>query len=182
MRLLNVPILLVLLTFVSCVSSGKSLRNTRFGKKSPKAKTTTTRNTPTKPTTFAVSPTSPREASTFFREWKGTPYKYGGTTKAGVDCSALVLHFYADIYRLQLKRVTRDQYKQGIPVSKQKLQFGDLVFFKNSRKNAPVDHVGVYAGNGRFFHASTSRGATFSNLSDSYYKARYVGARRLVRN
>jgi lipoprotein Spr len=178
MKLLTTSTFLIFVfALSSCSSAQKSLRQRRFETKTEQKRQTA------EPSHLENSllpiPNEAKKASSFFAEWKGTPYRFGGNTKSGVDCSALVGRFYRDVYNMSLKRQTRDQFGQGRPIRKSELQFGDLVFFKNSRKNAPVDHVGIYVGNNLFFHASTSRGVMFSNLTESYYANRYVEARRM---
>jgi len=108
----------------------------------------------------------------------GTPYAYGGSTRNGIDCSGLTSTVYSSAINKQLPRSTRDQYQQGMRISKDKLQFGDLVFF-NTTGRTP-SHVGIYIEDDLFVHASVSYGVTISSLESSYYKKRFVGARRLV--
>jgi cell wall-associated NlpC family hydrolase len=107
----------------------------------------------------------------------GTPYRWGGTSaEQGFDCSGLTLVSYR-LNGLDLPRVSYHQYAAGRPVSRQKLQQGDLVFFA-TRGGNQVSHVGMYIGGGRFIHAPRS-GQTVrtENLSNSYYQRTFVGAR-----
>lgn len=181
MKLYTISTFLLLgFLLASCSSTQKSLRQKRYESKSEQKRKSA--EPKLHENSLVPIPNEALEASTFFSEWQGTPYKYGGNSKSGVDCSALVGHFYRDVYNMNLKRQTSEQVGQGRPVKKSELQFGDLVFFKNSRKNSPVDHVGIYVGNDMFFHASTSRGVMFSKLSESYYANRYVEARRMFSN
>ncbi len=108
----------------------------------------------------------------------GVPYDFGGSSKEGIDCSALTSKVYSASANLSLPRSTRDQYKVGSAVSKGNLQFGDLVFF-NTTGHGP-SHVGIYVEDDLFVHASVSYGVTFSSLESSYYKKRFIGARRVV--
>jgi cell wall-associated NlpC family hydrolase len=108
----------------------------------------------------------------------GTPYAYGGSTKNGIDCSGFTSSVYANAVRKQLPRSTREQYRVGSSVGKNELQFGDLVFF-NTTGRSP-SHVGIYIEDDLFVHASVSYGVTISSLESSYYKKRFIGARRLV--
>ncbi|MFD1926808.1 NlpC/P60 family protein [Sporosarcina siberiensis] len=109
--------------------------------------------------------------------YKGTPYKLGGTTTAGFDCSAYVQRVFKD-NGYSVPRDTRSQYATGTPVSKSNLQTGDLVFFNTSGKG--VSHVGIYIGASNFIHASTSKGVMISSIYDPYYwGSKYVGARRV---
>lgn len=113
-------------------------------------------------------------------EWIGTPYWYGGGTKNGIDCSALVQKLYDAAGNIVLPRTARTQYEIGIPIeSIEDLEFGDLVFF-NTRKRVYVSHVGIYLGHSLFAHASSKYGVTISSLQSPYYKKRFIGARRLT--
>ena len=109
--------------------------------------------------------------------WIGTPYKYGGTTKAGVDCSAFVGHIYKEVYNIQLHRVADDIRKDVTLITRSELREGDVVFFTNSKGR--VSHVGIYLKDGLFVHSSTSRGVIISRLDDKYWSAHfYKGGRR----
>ncbi|HEY7751073.1 MAG TPA: C40 family peptidase [Ignavibacteriaceae bacterium] len=115
-------------------------------------------------------------------KYLNTPYKYGGTTKSGIDCSALTQNLFRDVLSIDLLRSARLQYSQGVPVgSKQDLQFGDLVFF-NTRQRVKPGHVGIYIGENLFAHASTSKGVTISSMDHDYYSHRYMGGRRIDSN
>jgi cell wall-associated NlpC family hydrolase len=108
----------------------------------------------------------------------GAPYTYGGNSKEGIDCSGFTVRVYESATRKQLPRTTREQYQVGDPVEKDRLQFGDLVFF-NTTGRAP-SHVGIYIEDDLFAHASVTRGVTFSSLESTYYRSRFIGARRVV--
>lgn len=109
--------------------------------------------------------------------WAGTPYRLGGDSFRGVDCSALVQHVFHETFRLELPRTTGEQVHRGDPVDRAELQPGDLVFF---RPPGPYDHVGIYLGEGRFFHASTSRGVMISELDNRYWQRHFWQARRTL--
>jgi len=113
----------------------------------------------------------------FYREWKGTPYRYGGISRRGVDCSAFTFIAYREVYDLVLPRMTREQMGIGRTVGREHLIVGDLLFFKTGAK---VLHVGIYLGQDEFIHASTSIGVTKSNLNNPYWSPRFINARRLV--
>lgn len=112
----------------------------------------------------------------FHREWKGTPYRYGGMSKRGVDCSAFVYLAYKDILGRKLPRTTADQKNLGHKVSKRELKTGDLVFFKTGWSTR---HVGIYLSESKFLHASTSQGVMISTLNNSYWKRKYWLSRSL---
>ena len=112
----------------------------------------------------------------FFKEWQGTQYGYGGTNQQRVDCSALMVHAYSDLYSIQLPRTTEDQAKLGKRVKQRKLQAGDLVFFKTGFNRR---HVGIYLDDGVFVHASESGGVMKSSLESGYWSDRFWKARRI---
>ena len=107
----------------------------------------------------------------------GVPYKWGGITTKGFDCSGLVWYVF-DKNKITLPRTADVQYKKGKTVTIGNLQKGDLVFFTTYEPGA--SHVGIYLEKGKFIHASSSKGVMVSNLSDSYWKPRYLGARRII--
>ena len=110
-------------------------------------------------------------------EWWGTPYRMGGNTKDGVDCSAFSQIFLQDIYATSIPRTAQQQYDNcAHPSSQEPLQKGDLVFFGSSQRN--ITHVGVYIANNKFVHASTSKGVMISDLNDNYWSNRYIGGGR----
>lgn len=112
-----------------------------------------------------------------YPRWKGTHYRWGGSTHKGVDCSALMQHLFRDSLQKSLPRTTFQQIRNGRKVSKNNLKPGDLVFFKTS----PGDrHVGVYVGDHQFIHASKIEGVTISSLDNQYWVDHYETARRLV--
>jgi lipoprotein Spr len=112
-----------------------------------------------------------------YTKWKGTHYRWGGTSHKGVDCSALMQHIFSESLHTDLPRSTFQQIKNGQRVDKAALKAGDLVFFKT---RPGVRHVGVYLGNAQFMHASSSQGVTISSLSSEYWDSHYETARRLA--
>jgi lipoprotein Spr len=115
--------------------------------------------------------------NSFIRQWLHIPYKYGGMSKSGIDCSGFSSIVMRDVYDIKISRTARDQYNNGEKVRDSWRVPGDLVFFKNVRGHG-VDHVGIYIGNNRFAHASTSKGVIVSDLDEDYYHKRYVGTCR----
>ncbi len=109
----------------------------------------------------------------------GIPYRFGGATpEAGFDCSGFVQYVFRQAAGLVLPRSSFEQIRQGVVVARDELQVGDLVFFNTMR--ATASHVGIYIGENRFIHAP-SRGKTVEivDITNSYWQARYDGARRL---
>lgn len=108
-------------------------------------------------------------------QWVGTPYRLGGTSQHGIDCSALVRNIFRDTFELDLPRSTRGQVHEGRPIDRQSLRAGDLVFF---RPPGAYNHVGIYVGDGHFLHASTSKGVIISRLDNVYWNRHYWQSRR----
>lgn len=108
--------------------------------------------------------------------WRGTPYAWGGMSRKGVDCSGFVMITLRDQFDAYLPRTTLKQSETGYAIEPSELQAGDLVFFKTGSK---VRHVGIYIEDGRFLHASTSKGVIISRLDNVYWKKHYWHARRL---
>jgi cell wall-associated NlpC family hydrolase len=108
---------------------------------------------------------------------RGSPYREGGSTPAGFDCSGFTQYVFAQ-YGVQLPREVRDQFRLGQPVSPQALAPGDLVFFTTTAAGA--SHVAIAVGGDEFVHAPASDGVVrVEHLSSSYWSSRYVGARRM---
>jgi len=113
----------------------------------------------------------------FINDWWAVRYRYGGTTKKGVDCSSYTGQLVQATYGVTLPRTARAQYGVTQRVSREDLQEGDLVFF-NTRGG--VSHVGVYVGNNHFTHSSCHDGVTISSLEDPYYSRKFISGGRLV--
>jgi probable lipoprotein NlpC len=112
------------------------------------------------------------------RQWYGTPYRYGGLDRGGVDCSGFVYRTFSDRFDMQLPRSTAQQTGVGTKVSRDELMPGDLVFFKTGSGENGL-HVGIYDTNDEFIHASTSKGVTRSSLNNVYWRKVYWQARRI---
>lgn len=121
---------------------------------------------------FASESALHREVS----EVLGTPYKAGGVSVKGFDCSGFTMFVFNQL-GIDLPHSSRSQAGLGDAVAKDDLRPGDLVFFNTDGKR--ISHVGIYMGNGQFSHASSNKGISYSKLSDSYYSKRYVTARRI---
>lgn len=118
------------------------------------------------------------EATTYL----GTPYRYGGMTRNGIDCSAFVLSVFGAAAGLSLPRVAASQAQEGEKIEKEDLQKGDLVFFSHGRR---ISHVGIVEsvsedGEVKFIHAATSKGVMVSSLNDSYWGPKYRFAKRMI--
>ncbi len=119
-----------------------------------------------------------RRLSQEVESYLGVPYRWGGTTRSGLDCSGFVSVVYLNATKLELPRKARAMFKFGRSISARELKFGDLVFFERI-ENDGISHVGIYLDRRQFAHASTSEGVVISTLDDVYYNSRFVGARRI---
>jgi len=118
------------------------------------------------------------------RSFTGTPYKYGGTTRSGMDCSGLTGNAYKAV-NLTLPRTTDGQATIGQKVKRKKVQPGDLVFFATGEKRRDITHVGIVTdvrsrSEVKFIHASTSLGVVETDMYSSYYRTRFRTARRII--
>ena len=113
----------------------------------------------------------------FIDDWFGTRYKYGGSTKRGIDCSALTGSLLMAVYGFAIPRTARQQYDASEKIKREDLKEGDLVFFNTT---GGVSHVGLYLDNDYFVHASSSQGVTITSLNDPYFAKRFIGAGRIL--
>lgn len=109
--------------------------------------------------------------------WSGVPYRFGGNSKKGIDCSAYTLRVYKEIFDLPLKRRVVDQRRQGTKIEPSDIRAGDLVFFN---PNTYPHHVGVALGDGRFVHVSSKKGVMISSLHTGYWAKYFREARRII--
>lgn len=107
----------------------------------------------------------------------GTSYKEAGVSTNGFDCSGFTMYIF-DKLGINLPHQSGSQYNMGTSVDRDDLREGDLVFFNTNGRG--VSHVGIYVGNGKFAHSSSSRGVIINSLSESYYVSKYVGAKRVM--
>ncbi len=136
---------------------------------------TTTLSTTTAPAAVPSTPLGPGhpEAASIALRYLGVPYRWGGDSPAtGFDCSGLVMYVYAQL-GIQLPHQAAAQYGYGVPVPRDQLVPGDLVFFDD------LSHVGIYIGNGEMVHAPQTGDVVSITPLSQYGGARYVGARRL---
>lgn len=113
--------------------------------------------------------------------WLRVPYRYGGNSRSGVDCSGLVLNTYQQVYTKKLNRSASEMlYGNCRKISRGNLREGDLVFFRVGQgRKRTVNHVGIYLKENRFIHASTSAGVIVSSLDEPYYRQRWIAAGRV---
>ena len=111
-----------------------------------------------------------------YKLWKGTPYRMGGMTTRGIDCSGFVLITFKALLDVRLPRTVDEQATLGRGIAPAELRSGDLVFFQTG---ATLRHVGIYLERGRFMHASTRGGVMISLLADGYWRQRFWQARRI---
>jgi len=159
---------------ISCNSSKRVVT-----KKSKTTKTTkTSSSTPSNATSKKIV-----NIINHAKSFKGTRYKYGGTTKKGMDCSGLIVTAFKKEDVL-LPRTTADLSKRGDWIDVKKVKEGDLLFFATSKNNRRINHVGIVTssrpGHVEFIHASSSRGVMISNLAERYWYLAYVQARRVL--
>ncbi|KFZ36282.1 hypothetical protein HR45_17415 [Shewanella mangrovi] len=158
MRLSVVLIISVLLLLLT----GCSSTNT------PAANSVTNTNAPLLPV---------KTLTAFEQQWRGVPYRFGGNSKRGIDCSAFVQLTYQQLANIRLPRTTEAQANQGFKVPLTAVTSGDLLFFKTGWSSR---HVGIYLSQNNFMHASTSEGVTISSLNTPYWREAFWQARRLI--
>lgn len=164
-----VPILLLILFVSSCKSSQNASQASNRKSTKTEAKT-------------AVS----KEANSiikYAKGYKGVKYKYGGTSKKGIDCSGLIYNSFK-AHDIAMPRTTKDLSATGNWVDLKKVQEGDLVFFATKKNSRKVNHVGIVTDTQNdevsFIHASTSRGVMISKISERYWYFAFVQARRYL--
>jgi cell wall-associated NlpC family hydrolase len=132
-----------------------------------------------KPAEVAPSDVDGREVVREAKRYIGTPYRLGGTTSGGLDCSGLVTTVYKK-FGIAVPRTSREQAGFGQQISRSELKPGDLVFFRTNG-GTQITHVGIYSGSGEFIHASTQwRRVKFDRLDNKYFSKRYATARRVL--
>lgn len=136
----------------------------------PVKKQATTKSKTTAPATSAWR--------TEANKWMGTPYRVGGQTRSGMDCSGFAGVVYRNVANVNLPRTTTAQYKASRAISSNQVRPGDLLFFNTSGKG--VSHVGISLGGDKFVHASTRRGVIISSFRETYYAKTFLGVRRIL--
>ena len=119
----------------------------------------------------------------YAKQFEGVRYKYGGTTKKGMDCSGLVFETYK-AYNIDLPRVSRDMAKEGIKVNIDDVKVGDLLFFETNPNRKAINHVGLVVssrvGHVEFIHSTSSKGVITSSLAERYWYHSFIEARRIL--
>lgn len=174
---LPVFILVLSLSFVSC-KSGKDLS------KNEEKNTNTTTSSSKKLSkkyaellAVAENDIDNIKLYAFIDEWYGTPYKYGGKNKSGIDCSNFSAQLYSNVYHKTLSGSSSSIFKQCKSLSKNELREGDLVFFKIEKEE--ISHIGIYLQNNKFVHATTKKGVMINDLNEAYYKKYYYKGGRI---
>lgn len=108
-----------------------------------------------------------------YQQWAGTPYRLGGNSHSGLDCSAFVQQTYKTLFGIPMPRTTSQQILQGHPIKRSELKSGDLVFFRKG------SHVGIYLEDDKFLHVSTKIGVTISSMHNSYWSRYFWQAVRV---
>lgn len=171
----KIILILILSAFFASCNSSKRVVTT---------KTSTSKTTKKRNSSRAVAiPKTVANIIEHAKNFEGTRYKYGGTTKKGMDCSGLVVTAFKK-EDILLPRTTSDLSKRGNWIDVKKVKEGDLLFFATKKNNRRVNHVGIVTssrpGHVEFIHASTSRGVMISNLAEKYWYLAYVQARRVL--
>ncbi len=160
---------IILISFSSCKSSKKAVSKTRTTKTS-------------KTETETISPKA-KAIINYANKFEGVKYKYGGTTKKGMDCSGLIYVAFNE-NNVALPRVSRDMATSGQWIDLKKVKEGDLLFFATKKNSRKINHVGLVTsarlGNVEFIHSTTSRGVITSNLAERYWYFAFVQARRIL--
>lgn len=183
-----------------CCACSSNKKTSKSSSSKSKYTTTTNRKSTSSSTTQATSSSSSTNTSkisqklgiqvntsdnlTLYSEaasWIGVPYKYGGTSRSGVDCSGLVYLMYKSVYSKTISRQSAAILENNCTrISKSNLRAGDLVFFRTDGKNSSTpNHVGIYLKNNKFIHASSSKGVVVSDITTDYYVRTWITAGRV---
>ncbi|MEG1585820.1 MAG: C40 family peptidase [Bacteroidales bacterium] len=129
---------------------------------------------------LSISKSDPLHLYLEAASWVGTPYRSGGTSKRGADCSGFTYSLYQNIYRKALSRNSAEMYSRDcIRIRrKSKLKAGDLVFFRTGSQKQ-INHVGVYLKNNYFIHSATRGGVQVNSLNEPYYQRTYYRSGRV---
>ena len=184
MRKITLTLLLLITLFTSACGSSKN-RRTVVTKKDKTSKSI--KKPSTKPKSDNASDANvsllAKAVVDNAKHYKGTRYKYGGTTKSGMDCSGLIYTAFKK-ENISIPRASSAMAKAGNWIDLKEVKVGDLLFFATKKNNRNVNHVGLVTssrtGNVEFIHSSTSKGVIVSNLAERYWYFAFVQARRLL--
>ena len=168
-----------LATLLLAVASCGSSRQTSRGKHDTGRPSGSTSRPAKRPTPDAPSGQLARALVDEARTWLGVPYVMGGADRKGADCSGFLVSVYRDVADIKLPRTTSQQREHCIPIEKDQLAAGDILFFSSKRSGGKVAHVAMYIGNGRMIHASSSRGVVEDDIALKYYLDHYLGSGRI---
>lgn len=186
----NLLIFLVFLCFVNSCKSSKRAKSkdvivSKKKEKKSSSKATVNSEVPNDETYEVVdTATLEEKIIDYAKTFEGVKYRWGGTTKSGMDCSGLVFESFKN-YDIYLPRISRDMAKKGKKIALGKSQIGDLLFFKTgkSKRNA-INHVGLVVeaeeGEVKFIHATTRKGVIISSISEAYWNNTFFEARRIL--
>ncbi|MGC6432263.1 MAG: C40 family peptidase [Jejuia sp.] len=178
---------LILCIIILGINSCKSSKRPKVVTKKSKVENVATKSEAPKDSNFEVKPSELSTSSkiiNYSKQFLGTRYKWGGTTKRGMDCSGLVFESFR-AHNIYLPRISRDMAKKGEKIELKNVVKGDLLFFKTgkNRRNA-INHVGLVIDIKNnaisFIHATTSKGVIISSLNDSYWKSAFIEARKVL--
>ncbi len=174
LRLLHTATLSAVLMLMTVLSGCKSSRHVVSG--SSASRFGTAESTVTLAYTTELGKRLVKEA----HRWLDTPYRYGGHTRGiGTDCSGMVMEVYDKTLGIALPRNSAEQCRFATDIKRDRLRLGDLIFFATGNKNN-VSHVGIYIGDGKMIHASSSRGVMISKLDETYWMNSYVTSGRIL--
>jgi cell wall-associated NlpC family hydrolase len=129
---------------------------------------------------FVESGNTVDDIISYAKNYLGSPYRYGGRSSKGFDCSGFVSYVLGN-FGISVSRSSSSMANNGVAVDKSELQKGDLLFFATTRGSGRVSHVGMYIGDGQFIHSSTwGKGVVITDLSDAYYTRCFVKAKRVL--
>ena len=120
------------------------------------------------------------ELSRVQKKWQNTPYKLGGASVSGSDCSGFIQSVFKEHFKASVPRTTVTQFQSGVSVRRNALKAGDIVFFRTGRGPNGL-HTGIYVEGDEFIHLSTKGGVKKVSLNSSYWKPKFIGARRYLR-
>ncbi|WP_299243853.1 C40 family peptidase [uncultured Aquimarina sp.] len=164
-------LVIICITLSSCGGSKKSTSVTQI------TKNTSSKKTKTNPKGKKI-----KSIINYAKTFEGTRYKYGGTTKKGMDCSGLIYTSFKK-GEVVLPRTSKAMATQGDKISLKNVKIGDLLFFKTNKNKNVINHVGLVVATGKhieFIHASTSKGVTISSLEERYWNKCFAGIRRIL--